>query len=380
MIALTTKADLADAVATVLPAIAGKTPLECYKHIVIEVNDHPEPAGEVRGMNEDLAIRTELPCINIEHPGTCSFPATDLSALVRQLPDGYVTIVADEFKGAIRWNPSGKFAEPTNDSEFVSPAIDLDCMPIQPDVEVEDPVCINAPAFAKLVGLTSGFTRNVTYHDPMSGVLIEVGPRRFRVTTTNGHVVATSWSDPLSSLDEVKHGVKLVHPKALAAAAQCVAADGTSVKLGWDSNHLRLDLEKTCVHISLMDPGYPDWRRIMPKEFAGTAKVDRALFEQAVRRANIGSGKWQRVHLDFGEDAMRVWVPGNRGVAGDLVPIEFDGKPQELVFNAPYVINVLSRLLGDKVEVSHCGHERVVQFTSPDDEHTIFIIQPMRVD
>ena len=130
----------------------------------------------------------------------------------------------------------------------------------------------------------------------------------------------------------------------------------------------------------LIDGTFPDFRQIVPREFATRLEVGRDEFLAAVRRAGFfarDNNDVVRLSAKAADDEL---APGNlevsataaeRGSSQSHVPAAINGPEGEIAFNSRYLIDVLSILRTGRVMIGMNGANQagVVQAARVGDLH-----------
>lgn len=126
---------------------------------------------------------------------------------------------------------------------------------------------------------------------------------------------------------------------------------------------------------------FPDYQQVLPSTWQRRAKVDRGLFESALRRVNLfATDRNHSAAVEFMPG--RLVITGENIDAGDVreqVPSEVEGEPLKTGFNIQYLNDVLSCTsgvltleIGDKLDPCLVRAENSPGFLA--------IVMPMRLD
>ncbi|RCK78835.1 MAG: DNA polymerase III beta subunit [Candidatus Ozemobacter sibiricus] len=96
----------------------------------------------------------------------------------------------------------------------------------------------------------------------------------------------------------------------------------------------------------LIDGKFPDYNRVLPKEYSRRLTVRRKDFLQAIRTVTpIARHSSQMVRLDIGPNEMRVWAESREeGLSESFVPVKLEGEPINIAFNGSYLSDFLNVL------------------------------------
>ncbi len=152
------------------------------------------------------------------------------------------------------------------------------------------------------------------------------------------------------------------------------------VSLAGEASGLRLELGS-----KLIDGTYPDYQRIIPGELRHVVRCDAAALAKAVHSLQpLAREKTRAVKLTFGERRLRLRLYSpDIGESTFEVPAEYQ-MPEDasIGLNARYLLDILSSLKGQEVEIA-CGGYAVgaepLVITDPADTAFKAVLMPMRV-
>ena len=146
-------------------------------------------------------------------------------------------------------------------------------------------------------------------------------------------------------------------------------------------NQALWQLGDTKVVSRLIAGQYPDYEQIIPKSFTTTAKVSKADLTQAVRAASlfVRSGI-NDVRLKLSEAGAVQVSSANSQLGENLneVGAKVEGQDNEIVFNYRYLLDGLSAIHEDSVELSVVGPNNPGLLKPSGGQNYLYIIMPIR--
>jgi DNA polymerase-3 subunit beta len=178
-----------------------------------------------------------------------------------------------------------------------------------------------------------------------------------RMVATNGHRLAkmeltiASVGAPSSDL--------IVPPKALDQIRRLFPAE-EELEIARGDNHLGFRSPFTAVYTRLIEGPYPNYEQVIPKDNDRVAQAEKNALTQAIRRMSIiASDQTHRVRLSFNAGMVKLAVQTpDLGEAQDEVPINYDGDPLDIGFNANYLLEILRYIPTDDVRLTFKAPER----------------------
>ena len=105
---------------------------------------------------------------------------------------------------------------------------------------------------------------------------------------------------------------------------------------------------------NLVDGQFPDYEKVVPKDVSRVLSGDRDTLRQGFLRASILSNeKYRGVRLAITPESLTIQANNpEQEEAEETVPVQFSGDQLEIGFNVSYLLDVLSVLDGDRVQMS----------------------------
>lgn len=131
----------------------------------------------------------------------------------------------------------------------------------------------------------------------------------------------------------------------------------------------------------LIDGNFPDYRQIVPKDFAHEARLNRQEFLNSVKLVSSLSGKANDVMVKVGEGKKCLEVSSSDSVLGEnicKVPAKIDGSIFSLVFNWRYVLDGLKTFKGEDVILGVNSSDKPVAIKDPSMPFLIYIVMPIK--
>jgi DNA polymerase-3 subunit beta len=182
------------------------------------------------------------------------------------------------------------------------------------------------------------------------GVQLEFSDQGFRAVASDGYRLALFDLErpqpftkkavvPARSVDELMRALK--------------GAEGeVDLAIGISTMTMAARREEGVVRMAvrLMEGEFPDYERVIPKEFALTAAFDVGPFRDALKRVSVLADKQNhRVDLFLEEGRALLSAEGDYGKGQEEVAVSLEGAPMTLAYDARYLLDALSRVEGRAV-------------------------------
>ncbi|MEM7406064.1 MAG: DNA polymerase III subunit beta [Pseudomonadota bacterium] len=305
--------------------------------------------------------------------GEITVPARKFLDICRALPnDANVDFAVDGERVAVR---SGR-------SRFTLTTLSASDYPSTDELVDATRLKVGADVLKRLIDLTQfGMAQqDVRYY--LNGMLFELGPETLRTVATDGHRLALA-EGPVEGIDGGE-GRQLILPrKAVLELARIVGSLDGSIELVVGANAIQLESGDICFTSKLIDGKFPDYRRVIPDKEASdkTILADRELLRSSLSRAAILSNeKYRAVRLCLAPGQMTV-VASNpeQEEAEDTLEVDYDGEELEIGFNVSYLIDALSTVPSESVQILLTDAASSCLILPEEGEGCEYVVMPMRL-
>lgn len=357
-------------------AVAAKSTLPVLSNILFTT----EP-GRLRLQATNLEIGiTHWIGAKVEQEGAVTIPAKLLSDFVGNLPNDKVELTLDERTQTVHLRCAR--------SEANIKGIEADEFPSIPVVETDQPTVRIAPddlraaieqvAFAA----ASDDTRPV-----LAGVLFKLQDTTATLAATDGFRLAVKTlelREPASMAQEV-----IVPARALTELARILGDDDEAVEISItpSGGQILFHTANTNLVSRLIDGKFPDYARIIPKQYATRAVLDRAAFIQNARQASVfatSSANITKLTLEPGGE----WGPGRLTLSANAAEVgdnkselegQVDGEGGQIALNIKFLQDALNAIATKQIAFEMQTPSTPGVFRPVGDDSLLIIVMPMTV-
>lgn len=297
----------------------------------------------IRATDLEIGMRIELgseSALEIERPGTAVVPAHRLASILREMPNGPVTITWDAERrdavveaGRARFQLQGQSPE-----DF----------PEIPTVESGQAIVLSAGDFRELVRKTGFAAAKERMRFALNGILIVVGAEGLEFVATDGRRLAR-----MTSACENPDGIEfraIVPTKGLQQLDRAVADDDTPIRIAVGNNHFSGSTDQVTVVSRLVEGTFPPYQDVIPSSCSQSARIDVAQFHAALKRTSLVTTRdAQSVKLSFDAGSVKLSARSAEGSANEELPCEYAGDAIDLGYNPTFLMDVLGLLATDTV-------------------------------
>ncbi len=307
---------------------------------------------------------------DIAEAGAITIPAKKLMDICKSLPDGVdIELVVNGQKATIKAGRSRFTLSTLPASEF-------------PNVE-DSPqtleLSIPQSQLRHLIDRT-GFAmaqQDVRYY--LNGMLLELANNLLRTVSTDGHRLATAMCDVELTVSG-KHQV-IVPRKGILELARLLQDGDADARLMVGSNHIRVNTGDFTFTSKLVDGKFPDYQRVIPQGGDKLVIADRLELRQVLSRiAILSNEKYRGVRLVLTDGFLQVMANNpEQEEAEETLAVDYHGPSLEVGFNVNYLLDALSILSAEKVQIALSDPNSSALVEAVDVKDCLYVIMPMRM-
>ena len=364
--------DLQNALSHVHNVVEKRTTIPILSNVLLRAYGN---TLELTATDLDLEA-VDIATASIVNEGAITAPAQTLAEVVKKLP-GLVDIHLEtdpESNQLIVTSGKARFELPT------LPSDDFQSMGDQP---MTASFTLPAKALRRLFDKTKFSISNEETRYYLNGIYLHIfsgsdGPL-LRAVATDGHRLALAEMpapDGLTSLEGV-----IIPKKAIVESLRLLDGVDEDVTVSVSNNIYILKAGRAVLTSKLIDGSFPDYKRVIPLHNPSLMVVDNKAFLQAVDRvATISTERSRSIKLNLADGNLVLAVNQiDSGKSREELEVDFTAAPVEVGFNARYVTEISSNIVGEQVHYAFADPTSPVLVTDPADDAVKFVIMPLRV-
>jgi DNA polymerase-3 subunit beta len=307
--------------------------------------------------------------VSVQQAGDITVPGRKLLDIVRTLPDKTnVTLTREGEKVVLRGGRSRFSLSSLPASEF----------PVIEDINAQHTLQIRAHDCRRLIDKThfAMAQQDVRYY--LNGMLLETEGTALRAIATDGHRLALCEAQLET---RVKAAQQVILPrKAVLELQRILGAEG-NIELAIGTNHVRAQIGEIRFTSKLIDGRFPEYGRVIPAAPTKIIDAGRDGLRQALQRTAILSNeKYRGVRVSVKPDLMMIQAHNpEQEEAEDEVEVNYKGDEVEIGFNVNYLLDALSAIDTDRVEIGLTDANSSCLIRAPGTTNTKYVVMPMRL-
>lgn len=318
-------------------AVAARAQLPVLSHILIEAKSE----GLVLSATDlEIGIKVSVSAKVIE-PGVVAVPAKMFIEFLSSLNPGKVELSLEKetlilsapgYRGKFQTMPSEEF-----------PMI----ASVSPESEI---ATLEAGALSTAVARVVFAAAKDSLRPVLTGVLWELSKKSIRLVATDGFRLAV---EEIMVETKSEKATLLVPSRVVMEVVRLAGEASVTVGHLRETSQIYFKVGETLVVSQLLSGNFPDYGKILPKEFTTEVTVSKSELLQAIKathifaRDNSNMVRWQ---VSDGKLVLLSNSP-ERGECSVEVPIKLMGDDLEIIFNAKYVLDYLSIVEGESLWV-----------------------------
>lgn len=366
---LCSKELLNSAVQTVQKGVASKTQLPILTGIYLHANDNKL---ELQATDYEIGIKCIIDA-NVEQPGTIVLSGRYFQEMVKKLPGETVEISSSQEDRTIRIM--------SNTAQFNLLSLPAEEFPVLKSLTSENVITIKDNVLRELIRKTAFASAADEARPIFTGGLLECGNHEISMVATNTHRLALKKDHVETEFDNIK---MIIPAKILTELARIMVSDvPMDVTVSWLRNQVAFSFDNVYIISRLIEGQFPDYRKVIPPNFATSVILNTDQFLDAVERVSLlaRDGDYNVVKLSFKEDS--VMISSNNpdiGKACESVPATITGNEVEIAFNVKYIVDILKNITSEQLVFSLNTPLSPASVKPLDDESYTYIVTPVRTN
>lgn len=342
--------------------------LPILSNVLLQLNN--EGKLSMTGTDLEVEVITECPAIKGD-AGEISLNARKLLDITRALPEeAEITIISDDSKAVIR---SGR-------SRFTVQTLPVEDFPKIETEQWDQTWTLPVSVFKSALARTSFAMAQQDVRFYLNGLLFDSDGTNMKTVATDGHRLAKTECE-LSSVLTDESITSIVPRKAVIELLRIIEDGDSEMKVSFNSNHMRVELDSVVFTSKLIDGRFPDYDKVIPSEQSKKLRVEKKAFHDTLTRASILTNeKFRGVRLIVSENKIAVSANNpDQEEAFDELPAEYVGEEIEIGFNVGYMIDAINAIDTDMIEITLEDANSSGTIRAPEDDNTVYIVMPMRL-
>ena len=319
----------------------------------------------------EVGVKVSLP-VEAQAEGKLTLSAKHFLDIVKELPDQPLHIARKDNNWVEILCGKSKF-------NIVSLAADE--YPSLPSFEEKTYFEARTEALSEMIDRTqfAVSTDATRYH--LNGVYFEhLENNIMRMTATDGHRLSFMDNEVFMKMPELKRGI-IIPKKGLVELRKFLMEGGDTLALSFERGYVFVKLNNSYLFIRLIDGEYPDYRQVIPKGTDRLVKLDREIFNSALKRVSLlAHEKSKGVKLALDKNLLTISSSNpDMGEAREEIDVEYSGEAMDIGFNSKYLLECLNVTKAEKLEFHLKDRLSPGILRGVGMQNHTYVIMPMRI-
>lgn len=219
--------------------------------------------------------------------------------------------------------------------------------------------------------------QDVRYY--LNGILMEISPDKIKLVATDGHRLALSETSLDTGIDGEKQII--IPRKAVLELSRLLDSGDSPARCVLSQNHLRVETDSLVFTTKLIDGKFPDYQRVIPVDGNKILEVDREVLKSSMSRiAILSNEKYRGIRLTLTNGNLSIQANNpDQEEAEEELQVDYSEADIEIGFNVTYIIDVLTVLDSDKVQVKLKDSNSSAIISDSNDDSSLYVVMPMRL-
>lgn len=292
---------------------------------------------ELQTTNLNVSIRHKI-AANVEEEGAAVLSGRLLSNIVKNLPDAAVTFEAQDRTVDIL----------CLSSHFHLNALDPVDFPEFPTFILERSVELPSDILSTMVDKVYKVTSSDAARPILSGILMNVSDNTIRLVATDSYRLAVCDTNVESS--SLEGSFEMIVPGAVFHDVLSLPSDVGTILIGSTESQVVFVFGNTTYISRKIEGNYPNYRQLLPVEYASAVRFDVKDFASALRRVSVVATNNPSVRFDLDGEAGLIRMSSmstDQGEAKETVPAEIEGSDLAIALNYHYVFDCVNAANAD---------------------------------
>ncbi len=214
----------------------------------------------------------------------------------------------------------------------------------------------------------------------ISGVFLSIRDNKLRLAATDSYRLG----EEIIKLEKsVSKETSMIVPAQTMQELSRILDEGSGVvSIHIFENQIKFSFDEIVLVSRLVEGRYPDYLKIIPKEFTTEIELGKDEFLKAIKTTSLFSeseANELKMVVNAGGDKLE--LSAESGLVGrntSNVSCGISGKDVEIVFNSKYLIEGLNAISGDKVKLRLLGNAGPGMLKGIEGGHYLYIVMPIK--
>lgn len=314
--------------------------------------------------------------VNADSDGAVAVPSKILLEVLKALPEQPLLFRVDTNTFAIELQ--------TLNGKYKLSGEDGDDFPRIPEASTESSVSLSALTLSTAINRTLFAVSTDELRPAMTGVLFVLESNGVTFVATDAHRLVKYTVNGLDLNNETTQFI--VPRKALNLLKTTLPTSDIEVSLSFDRLNAYFSFNEIRLVCRLIDARFPDYGSVIPNNNDNLLTLNRAGFQNSVRRISIFSNKTTHqivLRIKGTQLTLNAQDLDYANEASEIMDCEFEGEDMDIAFNGRFLSDIMANLSTEDVQLSMSTPNRAVLVKpteSSENEEIVMLVMPIMLN
>ncbi|MGR9071534.1 MAG: DNA polymerase III subunit beta [Gammaproteobacteria bacterium] len=272
-----------------------------------------------------------------------------------------------------------KFKVSSGRSRFSLSTLDAENYPKFNENKLDHQFSINSGLFKQALNKTVFCMANQDVRYYLNGLMLNISNQKIKMVASDGHRLSIYESELEKSTG---YEATIVIPrKGVIEFLRLIDNLDDNLDVQFSGANIKVTLNYLTFSAKLIDAKYPDFNKVFQQDFLEALLLPKLPLKDALTRVAILSNeKFKGVSLEIQSGNLKISTqnPDHEEAEEDL-PIEYEGDPMTIAFNAQYLLDAVSNVDSENVSITIAKNGSCSFIEDPQNRRFKFIVMPMRL-
>jgi len=216
----------------------------------------------------------------------------------------------------------------------------------------------------------------------LNGMLIVLDGDKLIAVATDGHRLAYGQIILEKSPVGESNKIEVIVPRKTILECQHLLEDvDAPLKISISPTQIKFEFNTIELLSKLVEGKFPDYQRVIPKGHKNSFVVPREIYQSALQRAAIlTTDKFKGIRCSLKENLLTIQsTNAEQEEAQEEIETSYEGDHLDIGFNVTYLLDVLSNVKNESVQINLGDSNSSALITIPDNENFKYVVMPMRI-
>lgn len=317
--------------------------------------------------------RSRIMLEDSEGEGSVAVYAKKISSILKEMPDGFITINVEKNEKINIESESGKI-------KHLIIGMKTDDFPHYPETNANiSYIMLPTKELVTMINKTISSIAKEPFKPALRGICFEKTDKKFLAVATDGRRMAVIERE-FEGVDSGSYSI-IIEPKVLNEILVTASYDEVEhVKMGVDGQQVYFQVGKYDFVSSLIEGKYPNFRQVIPKDFAYSFRVNKNDLLDAIRRIvpMISDVRSKKMIMNVSEESLKVkGINQEMGESAEEIDIKYSGEEHSVAYNYTYIQDVIKQIDSEIVTFMVNKDSSPTMVKEIEREDYYFIVMPM---